>query len=153
MALLGYAIAYWIMLQALFLADAFAHTYDAFFVTGQNDEIPPHMRDKDYDVKHTYSNLISRKHPWLNLLNLNFGYHTAHHVRASVAWHNLPRYHTELYGDNEHEQILPYRQLFRTIHHNRLQRVFVEDYGQVGEGPRRADSFVGAHGVSFLSIV
>ena len=72
-ALLGYAIAYWIMLQSLFLADAFAHTYEAFFVAEQNQKIPPHERDKEYDVKHTYSNLISCKHPWLNLLNLNFG--------------------------------------------------------------------------------
>ena len=152
-ALLGYAIAYWILLQALFLADAFAHTYEAFFVNQANDSIPEHDRNKAYDVDHTYSNLISEKWPWLNLLNLNFGYHTAHHARASVAWHQLPAYHKELYGDAKHEQVLPYRELFNTIHRNRLKRVFVEDYGDVGTGPNRGDSFVGAHGVSFLSIV
>ena len=152
-ALLGYAIAYWIMLQALFLADAFAHTYDAFFVNNPNDEIPAHSRNSDYDTGHTYSNLISRKHPLLNLLNLNFGYHNAHHARASVAWHQLPGFHNELYGDTEHEQVLPYAELFKTIHKNRLKRIFVHDYGDVGSGSDRGDSFIGAHGVSFLSIV
>jgi len=152
-ALLGYAIAYWIMLQALFLADAFAHTYEAFFVTGQHDEIPQHHRDRDYDVKHTYSNLVSVRHPWLNLLNLNFGYHTAHHARASVAWHQLPEFHRKIYGEGDHEQILPYSELLKTIHRNRLNRVFVDDYGDVGKGQSRGDNFVGAHGVSFLSIV
>ena len=153
LALLGYAIAYWIMLQALFLADAFAHTYEAFFVSGQHDQIPDHQRDRDYDVNHTYSNLVSVRYPWLNLLNLNFGYHTAHHARASVAWHQLPDFHRKTYGEDRHEQILPYSELLKTIHRNRLKRVFVDDYGDVGTGPHRGDSFVGAHGVSFLSIV
>ena len=153
LALLGYAIAYWIMLQALFLADAFAHTYDAFFVDNANDEIPAHNRNNDYDVEHTYSNLISRKHPWLNLLNLNFGYHTAHHARASVAWHQLPDFHNQIYGNTQHEKVLPYGELLKTIHKNRLNRIFVDDYGDVGSGSSRADSFIGAHGVSFLSIV
>lgn len=152
-ALLAYAAAYWIMLQALFLADAFAHTYEAYFVTRQDEPVPENDRDRAYDVEHTYSNLISRRWPWLNLLNLNFGFHTAHHERASVAWHDLPAFHRELYGDNDHEQVLPYRELLRTLHRNRLRRVFVEDYGDVSAGPNRADGFVGAHGVSFLSIV
>lgn len=152
-ALLAYAIAYWIMLQALFLADAFAHTYDAFFVSCADEPVPANDRDRNYDIKHTYSNLISQQHPWLNLLNLNFGYHTAHHEKASVAWHDLPAFHRQLYGTGEHEQILPYRELLKTIHRNRLKRVFVEDYGDVTQGPQRADGFVGAHGVSFLSIV
>lgn len=152
-ALLGYAIAYLLMIQALFLADAFAHTYDAFFVTQPAEAVPGNDRDREYDTAHTYSNLVSTRYPWLNLLNLNFGFHTAHHARASVAWHDLPAYHRELYKDHTHEQVLPYRELLKTIHRNRTRRVFVEDYGDVGSGPQRADAFVGAHGVSFLSIV
>jgi fatty acid desaturase len=152
-ALLAYMAAYWMLLQALFLADAFAHTYDAYFVQSADEPVPLDGRDREYDVKHTYSNLISQRRPWLNLLNLNFGYHTAHHEKASVAWHDLPAYHRELYGDGDHEQILPYKDLWKTLHRNRLKRVFVEDYGDVGSGPNRGDSFVGAHGVSFLSIV
>jgi fatty acid desaturase len=156
-ALLGYAVAYLIMIQALFLADAFAHTYDAFFVDNDTDPVPPNDRDRAYDVKHTYSNLVSTRFPRLNLLNLNFGYHTAHHEKASVAWHDLPEFHKQLYGgakhELEHEQVLPYIELLRTLHRNRLKRIFVGDYGDVGDGPNRGDSFIGAHGVSFLTIV
>ena len=152
-ALLAYAIAYLLMMQALFLADAFAHTYDAYFVDRADEPVPENQRDREYDVAHTYSNLLSKKHAWLNLWNLNFGYHTAHHERASVAWHDLPEFHRELYGEGENEQVLPYGELMHTLHRNRLARVMVDDYGEVGSGPHRADGFVGAHGVSFLSIV
>lgn len=151
-SLIGYAIAYLIFLQVLFLADAFAHTYEAYFVTDPNEPVPGEGRDRPYDVAHTYSNLVSTRWPVLNLLNLNFGYHTAHHVRAGTAWHDLPRLHKELFGE-QHEQVLPYAALLRTIHRNRTRRIFVHDYGEVGTGERRADGFVGAHGVSFLSIV
>jgi fatty acid desaturase len=153
LALMGYLIAYLIMLQALFLADAFAHTYEAFFVARQDDPIPANDRNNAYDTAHTYSNLFSHKYPWLNLINLNFGYHTAHHDRASVAWHDLPSLHRKLYGNKKCEQILPYRELLGTIHRNRIKRIFVDDYGDVKTGPDRAENFVGAHGVSFLSIV
>lgn len=152
-ALLGYAIAYLIMIQVLFLADAFAHTYDAFYVENPDDAVTRNGRDKAYDIKHTYSNLISKRFPVLNLLNLNFGYHTAHHVKASVAWHELPEFHAKQFGNVEHQQVLPFSELLRTTHRNRLKRILVKDYGDVGQGPNRADSFIGAHGVSFLTIV
>lgn len=157
--LLGYAIAYLLMLQALFLADAFAHTYESYFVDDPHQSVPREGRDRVYDEAHTYSNLISERFPWLNLLNLNFGYHTAHHEKASKAWHDLPAFHRELYGASSFKQVLPYRELWKTIHLNRSKRVFVEDYGDVRDtndaelGRGRADDFVGAHGVSFLSIV
>jgi len=151
--LLGYAIAYLIFIQALFIADAFAHTYEAYQVEYADDVVPDGGRDRDYDVAHTYSNLISTRLPWLNLLNLNFGYHTAHHEQASTPWYRLPALHTQLYGPAANRQVLPYRELWRTLHRNRLQRIDIDDYGEVGEGTGRADNFVGAHGVSFLSIV
>ena len=152
-ALLGYVIAYGILLQVLWLADAFAHTYEAFLIQRDDDPVPQNGRDRAYDVKHTYSNLISRRWPVLNLLNLNFGYHTAHHERPSVPWHDLPEFHQELYGEGPHEHELPYRELLHTTHRNRLKRIFVDDYGEVASGENRADSFIGAHGVSFLSVV
>lgn len=151
-SLLGYFLAYLLFLQALFLADAFAHTYEAYFVKEADEPVPGEGRDKAYDEAHTFSNLISTKWPALNLLNLNFGYHTAHHERSGVPWYRLPKLHHDLYGEG-HEQVLPYRELLRTIHQNRTKRIFVQDYGDVGTGVGRADGFVGAHGVSFLSIV
>jgi len=152
-ALLGYAIAYVFMVQALFMGDAFAHTYEAYAVANADDAVPDGGRDRAYDVAHTYSNLISTRFTWLNLYNLNFGYHTAHHERASTPWYRLPALHRELYGSGPNPQVLPYRELWRTLHRNRLARIQTHDYGSVDQGTHRADGFVGAHGVSFLTIV
>ena len=152
-SLLGYAIAYMAMIHALFLADAYAHTYEAYAVVRGDEPVPDGGRDREYDVEHTYSNLVSTRWPWLNLLNLNFGYHTAHHERAAEPWYGLPALHRTLYGGDDHPQVLPYRELWRSLHRNRLKRILVDDWGEVGTGPGRADGFVGMHGVSFLSIV
>ena len=39
------------------------------------------------------------------------------------------------------------------VHRNRLRRILDADYGAVASGPNRADAFVGAHAVSFLTVV
>jgi fatty acid desaturase len=106
---------------------------------------------------------VSTRHGWLNLLILNFGYHNAHHQRASVPWYRLPSFHRQLYGDG-HLAVMPMRELLRSWHRNRVRRVSADDYGAPqagasqagspqGDAPRRADGFVGAHGVSFLTVV
>jgi hypothetical protein len=52
---------------------------------------------------------------------------------------------------------MPLPELLATWHRNRVRRVFAEDYGMPGEGEgegaARADGFVGAHGVSFLTVI
>jgi hypothetical protein len=45
------------------------------------------------------------------------------------------------------------REVLRSFHRNRLKRVLDDDSGSVGEGLARADGYVGAHGVSFLTVV
>jgi fatty acid desaturase len=92
------------------------------------------------------------RHPWLNLLTLNFGYHNAHHHRPSLPWYRLPALHRSLFGAAT-PAVMPLRELLRTWHRNRVRRVCAEGYGAFGEGVGRADSFVGAHGVSFLTVV
>ena len=151
-ALLGFAVAYLAFLKGLFLADAFAHTYPEYFVNDPDQPVPKDDRDKAYDVEHTFSNLLSTSWRWANLWNLNFGYHTAHHERASVPWYRLPRTHAEVFGDS-HVQVLPFTELWRCVHRHRTKRVFGVDYGDVGSGPGRADGFAGVLGVNFLTIV
>ncbi|MFU8814000.1 MAG: fatty acid desaturase [Pseudomonadales bacterium] len=151
-ALVGFALAYLLFLKGLFLGDAFAHTYPEFFVTDPNQPVPRDGRDRAYDTGHTFSNLLSPRHSRLNLWNLNFGYHTAHHERASIPWYRLPAAHAERYGA-DHPQVLPFAELTHTIHRHRVRRVLGEDYGAVGEGADRAKGFAGVLGVSFLSIV
>jgi fatty acid desaturase len=151
-ALVGFAIAYLLFLKGLFLGDAFAHTYPEFVVSRPDEPVPNQGRDKDYDVAHTYSNLLSTRWPWLNLWNLNFGYHTAHHERASVPWYRLPQAHGQLFGER-HPQVLPFSELWKAVHRHRTTRVLGTDYGDVGTGPGRADHFTGVLGVNFLNIV
>ncbi|AOU99125.1 fatty acid desaturase [Acidihalobacter yilgarnensis] len=151
-ALWLYAIAYLLFLTVLRFADAFQHTYEAYplLASGKPPDMPP--RDREYEYRNTYSNLVSVHHPWLNLLTLNFVYHNAHHARASVPWFRLPMLHRELYGEHN-PQVLPMRELMRSYHRNRLARLLGDGYGEVTEGPGRADGFIGAVGVSFLTAV
>ncbi len=146
-----YCLATLLVLHVLNFFDAFHHTYAQFFVA-PDQPLPPVEHERAYEQANTYSNLISVRHPWLNLLTLNFGYHNAHHHRASLPWYRLPTLHRSLYGGGT-PAVMPLRELVRTWHANRVRRVFADDYGKFGEGPGRADGFVGAHGVSFLTLV
>lgn len=151
-ALLLYGVAYLLMLHALRFADAYQHTYDAF-AGPEGSEIPgDKLRDRAYEQANTYSNLVSAGHPWLNLLLLNFSYHNAHHERPIAAWHELPALHEQLFP-GAYRQVIPMRELLRGYHRDRVRRVLASDYGEVGDGPGKADRFLGAVGVSFLTAV
>jgi fatty acid desaturase len=150
-ALLLYLVAAALLLHVLNFFDAFHHTFEQYFVA-PDEPLPMAGRDRRYEQAHTYSNVISRRLPWLNLLILNFGYHNAHHHRPSMPWYRLRALHRDLYGE-EGGGMLPLAQLLRTWHRNRVRRVLAEDYGVPSPGPGGADDFVGAHGVSFLTVV
>ena len=150
-ALLLYAVAYALLLHVLNFFDAFHHTFDQYFVEA-TQPVPMEGRDRAYEQANTYSNVISARWPVLNLLTLNFGYHNAHHERAAVPWYRLPAVHRELFGGGL-PNLMPLPELLRTWHRHRVQRVDADDYGAPATGARRADGFVGAHGVSFLTVV
>jgi fatty acid desaturase len=150
-ALILYGLAVVLELHVLNFFDAFHHTFDQF-VVAPGEPVSLQGRDRAYEQANTYSNLISQRHPWLNLLVLNFGYHNAHHHRPSAPWWRLPALHRDLYGDSR-AVVMPLRELLGTWHRNRVRRVSGDEYGARGEGGCRADSFVGAHGVSFLSVI
>lgn len=155
-AVLFYGLAVLLQLHVLNFFDAFHHTFDQLVIT---PEQPVTMggRDRAYEQANTYSNVISQAHPWLNALVLNFGYHNANHHRPSVPWWRLPALHRQIYGDDP-AALMPLRELLTTWHRNRVKRVFAVDYGTPradsgGGASRRADEFVGAHGVSFLTVI
>jgi fatty acid desaturase len=150
-ALLLYVAATAVLLHVLNFFDAFHHTFEQYFVA-PDQPVSMEGRDRRYELDHTYSNLISRRFPWLNLLTLNFGYHNAHHHRPSVPWYGLPASHRDLYR-GQTRAVLPLSELLRTWHRNRVRRVASDDYGAPSHGPGRADNFVGAHGVSFLTVI
>ena len=150
-ALLLYVLAAALLLHVLNFFDAFHHTFEQFFVEA-DQPVPARARDRAYEQDHTYSNLVSTQYPWLNLLILNFCFHNAHHQRASVPWYRLPDYHRSLYADAV-TGVMPLLYLLRTWHQNRVRRVGCEEYGAPATRLERADQFVGAHGVSFLTVV
>jgi len=151
-ALLLYALAYLIMVTVLRFADAFQHTYDAYAIL-ESDKVPADkLRDKAYEKANTYSNLASLRWPWLNLLLLNFPYHNAHHEQPVVPWYRLPALHRTLYGEGC-RQIIPMSHLLNPFHRHRVKRVLSDDYGVVDSANRKADGFIGAVSVSFLTAV
>ena len=151
-AVLLYFVAYGLLLATLNFFDAFHHTFDQYFVDADTP-VPMNGRDRAFEQANTYSNVLSGRWPVLNLLTLNFGYHNAHHERAAVPWYRLPALHRELFADSPRE-LMALPELLRTFHRNRLRRVLDDDYGYVGApGAGRADTFIGAHGVSFLTVV
>lgn len=150
-ALLLYALAYCLFLTTMNFFDAFHHTFEQYFVD-ENAPVPMNGRNREYEQANTYSNVVSVRYQALNLLTLNFGYHNAHHERAAVPWYRLPALHRELFGASPRE-LMPLSELLRTWQSNRLRRILDEGYGEVGRGAGRADGFIGAHGVSFLTVV
>jgi fatty acid desaturase len=150
-ALLLYFVAVLLQLHVLNFFDAFHHTFELYFVEA-NESLALDGRDRAYEQSHTYSNLISVRWPWLNLLMLNFCYHNAHHERPSLGWYRLPALHRQLFGTNS-PAVLPLPELLKTWRHNRVRRVFADDYGAVGAGRGRADQFIGTHAVSFLTVI
>ncbi len=143
-AVVLYAIAYISFVNLMRFADAFHHTYD-YAIVGQ----PFPKRDRVYEQAHTFSNLVSTTHPWLNLLYFNFGYHNAHHHDMRCPWYKLPELHEKLYG-NELKNLLPLPQLIANYHHFRLDRLF-GGQGEVTEDTTEIAAFTGGIGVSFLT--
>lgn len=153
-ALVLYFVAYMVFITLLRFADCFQHTYDAYPILDDQPIPDDKLRDRAYEQANTFSNVVTLDSFWLNLLWLNFGYHNAHHERPVVPWHQLPAFHRELYGTT-YAQVVPMRELLRAFHIHRVTRVISGDYGHV-DGPEvkgRADGFVGAVGVSFLTAV
>lgn len=153
-ALVLYFVAFLVFVTVLRFADCFQHTYDAYPILDEQPIPNDKLRDRAYEQANTFTNVVGLGHPWLNLLWLNFGYHNAHHERPVAPWHRLPALHRELYP-NDYAQVTPVRELLYSFHIHRVKRVLSGDYGQVlppGQ-PGRADGFVGAVGVSFLTAV
>jgi fatty acid desaturase len=144
-ALVLYLVSYISFVNLVRFIDAFHHTYD-YIVVGQ--EISP--RDRTYEQKNTFTNLISLKYSWLNLFFLNFGYHNAHHHNMRCPWYDLPELHEKLYGEEE-QSILYLSKLISNYHQFRLPRLF-SGQGELGaDGEIKIESFTGGLSVSLLT--
>ena len=157
-ALLLYCAAVLIFITLLRFADCFQHTYIAYPILDDTPLPKEMVRDREYEQLNTYSDVVGVSAGFgnrlLNMIWLNFGFHNAHHERPTMPWYKLPAYHRELYPD-DYAQVITVGELLRSFHINRVKRILADDYGVVrGFGVLgRADAFVGAVGVSFLTAV
>jgi fatty acid desaturase len=144
-ALLLYFFAYIGMLTVLRFVDAFQHTYEVFPV---GSAIP--KRDRAHEQANTFSNVVSLRYRWLNLLLLNFGYHNAHHELMKCPWYSLPDLDRDLFnGDEVHYITLP--ALLSNYHRYRLARLYSgQGQGVNEQGEHSLETFYGAIEVSFL---
>jgi len=149
MALLYYACAYMLFLIVMRFMDANQHTYE-LIETHRDAPLPgAEQRDRTYEYQHTYSNPISLRLPWLNLLTLNFAYHNAHHDRPTVPWYRLPALHAELYGDDRNH-VLAFRDLLRAYHKHRVERACRPLSSDHTAHTKQGPDFQGIDGISFL---
>lgn len=153
-ALALYALAYLLFVHLLRFADCFQHTYDAYPILDDKPIPDDKLRDRAYEQANTYSDVVGLDAKWLNLVWLNFGFHNAHHERPVAPWYQLPALHQQLYADQS-PQVVTVGELLRAYHRHRVTRVLAKDYGAVlpPGTPHRADGFIGAVGVSFLTAV
>lgn len=144
-ALLLYFVAYISMIQILRFVDCFQHTYEVFAI---GSALP--KRDRAHEQANTFSNLISLKHRWLNMLLLNFGYHNAHHELMKCPWHTLPDLDRACFAGTEaHYVTLP--QLVWNYHRFRVSRIFSGQGSAIdAAGNLNLENFYGGIEVSFL---
>jgi fatty acid desaturase len=152
-ALILYFLAYICFVNLMRFVDAFHHTY-TYTISGEN--FPEFVRkasqkeNRLYEQNNTFSNLVSVKYPWLNLLFLNFGYHNAHHHNMSCPWHELPALHAKLYSDTD-RGLLPLPQLIGNYHRFRIQRLCSGQGELNATGTVDLDTFIGGVAVSLLT--
>jgi len=147
-----YVFAYLLMITVLRFMDALQHDYDGTTILFEKT-VPPHRGDRAYEQVHTFSNPLSMRYRWLNVLVLNFGFHNAHHARAATPWYKLPALHDELFGTSP-ERVIPLGAQLRSFHRYRVSRVMGDTSMVVGpEFLRLARLGVasGGNAVSFLT--
>ena len=147
----GYALAYLIFLTVLRFMDNFQHNYEIYYRLNDSTFVPPRKGDTTYEQTHTYTNLLSWRWPWLNLLVLNFCYHNAHHDKPTLSWHRLPALHRQLYPQACPQQLSFWPQLV-SFHRCRMERVMSAHYGEEDVPVQLASGHaVGVNALSFLT--
>lgn len=139
--ILIYSLAYLVFIRVLGFMDAFQHVYEVRINLDEEKVLPEF--DREYEEAHTWSNLLSKKYQWLNLLVLNFSYHNVHHTRPAEPWHRLPKLHSEKYKGKQAPEV-SFKQQLVDFHKYRVKRLLETE-------ENNTDINYGAAGVSFLA--
>ncbi len=145
-----YPLSYLIFMTVMRFMDVHQHTYNLHETLDKKRGEEVEAYDRAFEARNTYSNLISERYPWLNLLVLNFSYHNVHHDQQIQPWYRLPALHQELYGDNR-KQVLPFVNLVKSYHDNRVTRVLHADPVDLDVKSDEGRHFIGVDGASFLT--
>ena len=150
-----YVLAYLLMMHVLRFMDSVQHDYP-YNTTLFEYVKPPHKGDYEWEQRHTFSNPLSLRHPKLNWLVLNFGYHNAHHADMNVPWFRLPELHRELTGDDP-GRVIPLKAQLQLYHRNRVRRIYTaqpDDYPKGDaylETAQSGQGAIGGNAASFLT--
>ena len=145
-----YPLAYLLFMTVMRFMDVHQHTYEVYETLDKPRGEEARLRSREFEEHNTYSNLLSVKYPWVNLLVLNFSYHNVHHDQQMQPWYRLPKIHQEKYGD-EYQQILTFRHLIKSFHKYRVPRVVNGDPIGLPVKKDEGETFIGVDGVSFLT--
>ncbi len=145
--LLLYCFAYIGAVQIILIMDCLQHTYELY----PYGAVVPRKSLAD-EQAHTFSTPISQRYPWLNLLLLNFSYHSAHHAAMKCPWYNLPDLDVVI----KQQQTVHYIGLLQVLsnyHRFRIQRLFDANEGSTSldsQGNLNLDQFYGVMGGTSL---
>ena len=145
-----YPLAYLLFLTVMRFMDVHQHTYEVYETLDLPRGAESKLRNREFEEHNTYSNLLSVRYPWLNLLVLNFCYHNVHHDQQLQPWYRLPALHQEMYG-NDYSQILTFRHLIKSYHRYRVPRILNGDPINLPVKQNEGETFIGVDGVSFLT--
>lgn len=145
-----YPLAYLLFLTVMRFMDIHQHTYEVYETLDQKRGAEAKLRDAEFEQRNTYSNLLSVRYPWLNLLVLNFCYHNVHHASMLQPWYRLPKLNAEMF-DTDHPQQLTFKHLVKSFHRYRVPRILNGDPVDLDVKQDEGETFIGVDGVSFLT--
>lgn len=145
-----YALAYGLFLTVMRFMDIHQHTYEVFETLDSKRGPEARIRNREFEKHNTYSNLLSVRYPWINVLVLNFCYHNVHHDQQLQPWYRLPKLHKALYGGDTSQQ-LTFRHLVKSFHRYRVPRILNGDPVNLPVKKDEGETFIGVDGVSFLT--
>ena len=151
-----YAIAYMLMVHVLRFMDSMQHDYGYHLTLYSPTVRPPHKGDTEWEQEHTFSPMISRRYPVLNLLVLNFCYHNAHHADMNVPFFRLPELHRTL-TDDDPNSVIPLWPQLKIYHRSRVRRVWSPQPADYPQGidylhaAQKGVGDIGGNAASFLT--
>lgn len=139
-----------LFLTVMRFMDVHQHTYEVYETLDLPRGVEAKLRDREFEEHNTYSNLLSEKYPWVNLLVLNFSYHNVHHEQQLQPWYRLPALHQKMFSD-DYQQILTFKHLIKSFHKYRVPRILNGDPINLPVKKDEGETFIGVDGVSFLT--